>query len=291
MINHYKEIQIITNLSPEDFANNFVGKKAVVIKGLIKDWPAIQKWNANYFKEVGKTVDVNVKIGNPRNKEYKKLKLADYVDYVSRSHIKNSNSIDQYLHDTQLLNLIPTLRTDLEPFVNDYLPKWYTYKWWQYILFFYGKQGATTPMHFDILGAHNLFFHIAGKKKFIIINSQEMKYCYMTGYNHSNINPENIDTTQYPLFSLAEAQEIVLHPGDVLYMPPYTLHYVKSITECISMNIDWHTKDSVLNAIKHSLKHQKFKIVWLNFLCILGLIFNLHSRYIYPLYKSYFKIL
>lgn len=291
MSNSYKLIETVQNLPPEKFFKNYVGKKPVVIKGLIQDWPAIKKWNSHYLKKNGGNIDVSVKVGNPRNKEYITIKFGDYVDYISSLTSEEKQKMDYCLHDTLLIDAIPNFRNDIKPFISEYLPKWYTYKWWKYLLFFYGKKGFITPFHFDILGAHNLFFHLKGKKRFIIIHPQKIKYCYMVGYNHSNIDPDNLDHLQYPLFNQAEPQQIILEPGDVLYMPPYTMHHVTSLTNCISMNIDWHTKESVAAALIHSLKNKKFKIFWLNILCMLGLIFNIKSKYIYPLYKHYFKIL
>jgi Cupin-like domain len=45
----------------------------------------------------------------------------------------------------------------------------------------------------------------------------------------------------HPLARNAAGFEVVLEPGDVLYLPPYTWHAVENLEPSISVNHLWHT--------------------------------------------------
>ena len=45
-------IDTVDTISPKDFTENYLkARRPLVIKGLTKDWPAREKWTAEYMKE------------------------------------------------------------------------------------------------------------------------------------------------------------------------------------------------------------------------------------------------
>ncbi|MHC5829104.1 MAG: cupin-like domain-containing protein, partial [Nostoc sp.] len=129
-----------------------------------------------------------------------------------------------YCHDLPLFSLIPSIIKDVEPFTLDYLPKWYWYKWWRYCQFFIGASNSITPLHFDCLLTNNIFFQIVGRKQFTILLADDAKYCYRQGWRWFFVDPEKPDLNKYPEYKNARPMKFVVNPGDILYMPPGTLH-------------------------------------------------------------------
>lgn len=283
----YQKIEEISNITPQEFFERYVGKKPLVLRGFLKDWSAIEKWNENYFLNLAGEEKVKIKVGNTIHKENKLIYLRDYITSLLNKEKMAGEQL--YLHDIPMLTILPTLKDDLNPFPLSFLSKWYRYKWWRNILFFYGAPGAVTAMHFDNLGTHNLFFHIRGKKRFIIIEPEDEKYCYLSKCNSYLVDPENPCFDKYPLFKNAKPSEVTLLPGDALYMPPFTLHHVRSIDLCMSMNIDWHTKKSVMAAIFKLFKRKRYSRVSYNLVCMLGVVFKIPSKFLHPIYKYYLR--
>lgn len=48
----------------------------------------------------------------------------------------------------------------------------------------------------------------------------------------------------------------IVHPGDILYLPPYWFHYVKSLDVTISVNFWYVMKDDKIEDVSFPLKKQ-----------------------------------
>jgi hypothetical protein len=80
---------------------------------------------------------------------------------------------------------------------------------------------------------------------------------------------------------------VVLEPGDVLYMPPGTLHHVRNLSVCSSFNLDWHTAASAGRGVLSVLRGAPAKNGYYNLVSLAGLGLGVPSAYLYPLYRSY----
>jgi len=58
-------------------------------------------------------------------------------------------------------------------------------------------------------------------------------------HNTSQVELENPDEKQFPLFGAAPFVDCVLNPGDVLYIPPLWWHYVRSESVSFSVSFWW----------------------------------------------------
>ena len=81
---------------------------------------------------------------------------------------------------------------------------------------------TTVPVHFDL--HHSLLFQLAGTKRVTVgsfapaaAQQRELERLFDAG--HGNPNPTTLPTT--------ERQSFLLGPGDGLYIPPYTFHWVE----------------------------------------------------------------
>lgn len=83
----YTNIERVATISPTDFYENYVKpQKPVVVEQLTRDWPAYQKWNLAYIKQIASEqivplynndpVDYNKKVNEPDER----MKMAGYID-------------------------------------------------------------------------------------------------------------------------------------------------------------------------------------------------------------------
>ena len=54
--------------------------------------------------------------------------------------------------------------------------------------------------------------------------------------NFSAVDVEHPDLDRFPEFSLATAYEVIVGPGDFVYIPAKCWHYVRALTPSISIN-------------------------------------------------------
>ena len=68
--------------------------------------------------------------------------------------------------------------------------------------------------------------------------------------------------TRFPNFAKSRALQVVVEPGDVLYVPPYTWHYVETLSPSVSLSTWSHDYDLYdhMNAIyRHDHKFDLIK--------------------------------
>jgi len=157
----------------------------------------------------------------------------------------NSDNAEQsfiaYMAQHELFNLIPDLLNDVDS--NPSLCK--ADDGPARINVWIGTAGTRTPLHFDSLD--NLFVQVAGCKYVRLYDAKETSKLYVmqndVSYgkqgNMSSVDCEQEDFSCYPLAESARFQEVLLLPGDCLYIPSRTWHYVRAITTSASVNYWW----------------------------------------------------
>jgi hypothetical protein len=293
MVSSYWDIDRCDRLSCNDFKANYVNKlRPVLISGFTHNWEAFKKWSPAYFKKIASHTKIPVKefgISNGiKSSSWTMGQYADFLENYDKSNEKKKvDTPPPYCHDVPIFGLIQELVQDIQPFPLNYLPRWYWHAWWQYLQFFMGPSNSITPLHFDCLLTNNLFFQIIGRKRFTIIPAEDSEYCYRHAWRWFMVDPENPDFNKYPQYRKARPIEVIVNPGDILYLPPGTLHHVRSLDTSISFNIDWHTKRSSLKGLAAIFRGMPAQNVYYNFLSAAGLVFNIPSQIVFPFYKSY----
>jgi len=289
----YAHIDRHQQLSPKAFTANYVHQcKPVIITGLMENWKAVREWSPQYFKTAAPNLDIPVKeFGNSEGIKSSIWTMRRYVDfledYAKTNDYKHDGNPPPYCHDIPIFSLINSIIQDVQPFPVAYLPQWYSHKWWRYIQFFLGPSRSVTPLHFDCLLTNNLFFQVVGRKKFTLLPADDSQCCYRYNWRWFMVDPEDPDYNKYPQYKKANPIEAIVNPGDVLYMPPGTLHHVRSLDMSISFNIDWHTVRSSINGVLAVFRGMPTQNVYYNFLIALGLTCKIHPRFIFPFYKPY----
>lgn len=104
-----------------------------------------------------------------------------------------------------------------------------------------GPAGYVTGLHTDEL-ALNLLAHVLGRKRVVMYGPEQESKLYPTtreavdGGRYSNVNPVSPDRERHPAFAEAAGIEVILEPGDLLYIPRTYWHWAESLTPSLSIS-------------------------------------------------------
>ncbi|XP_028403625.1 HSPB1-associated protein 1-like isoform X2 [Dendronephthya gigantea] len=149
--------------------------------------------------------------------------------------------------------------------------------------FWMGSVESFTPCHYDSYGC-NLVAQLYGRKKWLLFSPTQSDCLYPTRvpYEESSVfSPVNFrdpDHDKFPKFENATCYEVILEPGDVLFVPKHWWHYVECLETAISVNtwIEMHTdnydriEEAITRSLIYPLKSQEAKVdalhseLWLN---------------------------
>ena len=104
--------------------------------------------------------------------------------------------------------------------------------------FWLGPAGTMTPLHCDY--DDNIFAQIWGTKRIFLSPPHHGEFLYAWEANPvlfgSPVNPEAPDFDKFPLARQATLIEVIVNPGDMLYIPAGWYHYVHALTFSLSSN-------------------------------------------------------
>jgi histone arginine demethylase JMJD6 len=250
------EIDHRSNLSYEEFAREYLyANKPVVVTDALRDWKALKRWSPEFFKkEFG---DMKFTLEEKGKSDYKgngegansvQYTMDKFIDRVLSSTDENPAP---YFRNQVLYELFPSLKQDIEPLPEYFLPNWlpdhYMVKHVGQVLnrgaalelYIGGKGGAFPVLHYDGAGTHAFLMQVYGRKQFIIYPPDQEKYLYPSPkkVNLSQINSiDNPDLQKFPLFAKADPTVFVLEPGELLFVPSHWWHTTKMLTPSISIS-------------------------------------------------------
>ncbi|APO70358.1 cupin 8 domain-containing protein (plasmid) [Rhizobium gallicum] len=289
----WSAVPTVTTLTDREFATNYRdAMRPVLLRSGCAAWSACRRWSPHYLDKIAGELSVPVKTLDHGEIKLSSWKLSEYTRFLieqlpGEDGARLNRSAVPYCHDIPLLGLVESLADDCQPFPGNYLSPWYRRHWWRYSQFFMGPAGTVTPLHFDTLLSHNLFFQIYGEKQFTILPPSQATCCGRRGWRWFDVDPEQPDHVRFPKYAQATPIVITVSAGDILYMPPGTLHHVRSLTTSISFNIDFHTEQSVLDAMAQSDKGMPAEVVYYNAITGLGVTAKMPEHITFPLYRPY----
>lgn len=235
-----KPVATFDTLDPETFKKEFYNRGIpVVMKQLSKDWPAYQKWNWEYFRQlVGhKKVPLynNVKSDayTPINKADDYKTFGEYIDMIS----KGPAGWRIFLFN--IFDHAPQLTKDFtwpEQYMKGFVKK--------YPMLFTGGQGSITHMHFDIDMSHILHTQFGGRKRVLMFPYKEQHKLYRKPWevlslaDFSNYYEEGkLNYEKFPALKMAEGVDLILEPGDTLFMPAGYWHHMEYLESGFAMSL------------------------------------------------------
>lgn len=235
---HSNTIPRIPFLSKDEFLDQYYSQnKPVILTGLMNNWAALQRWTPEYLKEKYGNVSIQVQGNRNADPNYeinleqhrKTMLFQDYIDWVV--HAGETN--DYYMvANNHTLNReeMQGLFEDMEIFpeyLNPDIKAGRTFFW-------FGSAGTVTPLHHDPI---NIFLaQVSGRKLIKMIPPQQTPFLYNTIGVFSPIDPANPDYSRYPLYRNVRSIDVILHPGEVIFLPVGWWHYVKALEISISVS-------------------------------------------------------
>lgn len=131
------------------------------------------------------------------------------------------------------------LPREMRPLVED-LPPYCAFRYGEDEVvsqLFAGRKGLTARLHFDGDQAHVLFHQIFGRKRVALIDPAQGRL-FDSMRNLSMVNVANmVESEKLRFFEYVDAQVFIVHPGETVYIPPLTWHYIEYLDDAMSMNL------------------------------------------------------
>jgi Cupin-like domain len=207
--------------------------RPVVIKGLLKDSNASQKWSLDYFAENYGDLELPVVIDASIEMHKKYIKRTDQSDNATymtikdimarigrgeKTYINNVSRIfglhPELVDDLELEHIEPATGVDMKNATN-------------VNQLFFGGKGTGTSLHSAITG--NFFVNIKGRKHWYLIDPIHTNYMLPSMSRTGLFAVSHLDICGAKKGDYAlniPRYEVVLEEGDVLYNPPWWWHAI-----------------------------------------------------------------
>jgi hypothetical protein len=222
--------------SRQEFLDSYYSQnRPVVIEGALDDWPALTRWTPEYLKrrlgervvevQANRSSDADFEMNQGKLK--KEMPFGQYVDLVesagptndyymtANNSGRNRESLQELWDDIVLLS--DYLRDDPD----------------NRGFFWYGPRGSVTPLHHDL--TNNFMAQVRGRKLVRLVAPYELPDLYNHRHCYSQVNLDQVDYDRFPLFRNVKVVDVVIGPGDLLFLPVGWWHYVRGLDVTITM--------------------------------------------------------
>jgi len=212
-----------SGLTRETFAKAYLAQhKPVVFTDLTANWPAINKWTIEYFKEKYGDLVVPV-VSNNFSRPGKGYLSADMrITFREYLELLESGPSDLRIFAWNIFWKAPELREDfaipdiMDGFVNE-LP-----------FLFFGCEGSRVTLHYDVDMSHVFLNQIYGRKRIILFPPDQSKQLYHLPFTvSSHVNILDPDFKKHPALKYIKGLEVMLMPGETLFIPRGYWHYIE----------------------------------------------------------------
>ena len=117
----------------------------------------------------------------------------------------------------------------------------------------FGMKGVIAEAHYD--GSRNSIAMIGGLRRWIMTHPNQCENMHMfprqhPSGRHSAVDWSNVDLERFPNFKKLVGNEVILQPGDVLYVPTDWIHYIVSL----NVNVQCNTRSGITKHYKPDIK-------------------------------------
>ncbi len=186
----------------------------VVISDLAANWPALQKWTPAYLSEhYGSNVVrvYNASFGKPGEHYMASIDSINFSEFLQKT-LGEGQDLRMFLYN--ISQRIPELLKDVPfPEVGLRFSK-------NFVFTFFGCQGAVTPLHYDIDMGHVFYTAVLGRRRIRWFQPDQSVKLYQHPFTvRSYVDLDAPDFDQFPAFAGAHGGELVLAPGETLFLP------------------------------------------------------------------------
>ena len=237
---HGLRVERRSNLSDVEFRAKYLAPRhPVVITDAAREWPIYGRGTPDYFRRVYGDQRVRV-LGQ-------ECRLGDLIDQLERA---TPDKPGPYPCKYEIAKDLRDLLSEVEPRFCYSLPDRQASALVPRHLFddvnnleiFFGGSGGKFPyLHYDVMHLHAWITQLHGDKEFVLYAPGQEPFLYVNPevpWQSSIRNHHNPDYARYPEFRKAQAQTVVLRPGETLFLPCGWWHTARSLTMTISIAFD-----------------------------------------------------
>jgi LPS sulfotransferase NodH len=227
------------DLSRDEFRDRYyAANRPVILQNLMTGWRARSAWTPEYLKAVAGARIVEIMANRNADPKYERnarkhrtdIVFAEFVDRVFSGDVTNDYYMMPQNGFLQRPEAEPLLKdfSSFSEYLNPETAARRSYLW-------FGPAGTVTPLHFET--SNMLFAQVLGRKRYRLIPATQWQYVYNNGSVFSDVDCENPDLDRHPKFSNATAIDVVVEPGETLFMPVGWWHHVRALD--VSMTISF----------------------------------------------------
>lgn len=232
-----REVERREKLDRDTFLREYYSQnRPVIITGMLDEWPATQKWSLDYFAErfgdrevevqFGRDTDPNYEVNQPKHK--RTMLFGQYVETVRGAGVTNDfymTANNSGLNKAAVGELWDDI-TQIPEYLDGSDPK--------NGFFWLGPAGTITPFHHDL--TNNFMAQVIGRKRVLLIPASELHRTYNHLHCYTPVDGRNIDFDRYPALRNATIQEVILGPGEILFLPVGYWHFVEGLDISCTMS-------------------------------------------------------
>ncbi len=246
----YAQVERVTSITDNELFERFVcANRPCLLTDAAARWPALQRWSFDFFAKRFGSMQIQVQGDRNTDAQFefnkvnlrRQVRLDDFIAYCRQ----NANDNNQYLTANNNLLRRPEM-AGLTEDLGD-LPLCDRARAHDMAHLWIGPGGTNTPLHHD----ENMLWHtqLVGAKRWRLWSPLEWSRMYNHHAVFSPIDVHAPDLQRYPRFAQATALEVVVRPGEAIYLPPGWWHQVSALEPSISVN---QTNFSVRNTFDYA---------------------------------------
>ena len=234
----YTHVEKRSHVSRDEFIERYVrGCRPLVITDLARDWPAMQRWSFAEFKRRYGAMTVQVQAGRDSDADYEinKVRLrhetnfAAFLDRVATSGTTNDEYLtasNELLRRGEFVGLLDEVGP-LPAYCDPSALKRSASLW-------IGPAGTRTPLHHDTLML--LHTQVVGRKRWRFVSPLSARWLYNAFDVYSPVDLEALDLQRFPDAAKVKVLDVVVEPGETIFLPLAWWHQVSSLDRCISLS-------------------------------------------------------
>mmetsp|Transcript_23043 Transcript_23043/g.50694 ORF Transcript_23043/g.50694 Transcript_23043/m.50694 type:complete len:515 (+) Transcript_23043:38-1582(+) len=268
------------DVEPAEFWSKFWPRKPFLLKGFAKDSDAVKKWDDEYLVE--NYGDLKAKT-EPKNEDRltdycsqkkfgEKVVCDKKIKPYAESYMKVKDFLRSYRNESfekYIITQMPDVMGKEWPVPNffncakrpeadrkhqkaPYMTRMYENNLW--INMNHGHSFSSSVIHYDM--NHQIMCQISGKKEWFFWDMKEdghniptwSKYYNQKRHTASSsddspIDAERIDLEKFPQFASAKWYNTTMEPGDCLFTPALSMHYVRTTGRAIALMTMFQTEE------------------------------------------------
>ncbi len=250
-----KKVEKRSGLTREEFKNEYLlPNRPVILTDFCADWPAKDKWTFEFLISEFGQLDVPLYDSSFSAPGKTYMSPTKYMKFGEYLQIIRSEPTDLRMFLFNIFKEAPDLIKDvkrptiMDGFINEYP------------FMFFGGQGSSVKMHYDIDCSNVFLTQFQTKKKITLFSPDQSKYLYHLPFTvASMIDMDRPNMDKYPALQKVSGWEAIIDHGETLFIPSRYWHYIQYLEGGYSLAL--RASQSVTNRIQGAMNIARHYVV------------------------------